>query len=68
MAQQITRTMTFGQLIEKCPAAVPVLSRYGLHCIGCHIAVVESIEDGCRAHGLSDQQIDAMISEMNELA
>lgn len=45
----ITKEMTFGELIQKHPNAAGILGAYGLHCIGCHVAVFETIEIG-RAH------------------
>ena len=66
MAEQITRDMTFGELIKKFPKAAPILASYGLHCIGCHIATVETIEQGAMAHGLDDTQIGKMLLEMNQ--
>lgn len=68
MADKITRDMTFGELIQQFPDAAPVLANYGLHCIGCHIAVIETVEQGAKAHGLSEEQIDSMIEEMNSKA
>ena len=68
MADTIKKDMTFGELIQNFPEAAPILSDYGLHCIGCHIAVIETIEQGGKAHGLSDEQIDKMIEELNTKA
>jgi hybrid cluster-associated redox disulfide protein len=64
MGIEITRKMTFGELLQEYPAAGRVLASKGLHCIGCHIAVSESIEDGAMAHGLSDKDIDDMVEEV----
>ncbi|MCP8310566.1 MAG: DUF1858 domain-containing protein [Candidatus Methylarchaceae archaeon HK02M1] len=58
--------MSFGELLQSYPQAGMVLMRYGLHCIGCHIAVMETIEQGARAHGLTDDEIDGMIEEINK--
>ena len=65
MAEQINKDMTFGELLEKFPEKAAVLGEFGLHCIGCHIAVIETIEQGARAHGLSDDQIDEMVQKLN---
>jgi hybrid cluster-associated redox disulfide protein len=64
MGREITKTMTFGELLSEYPQAGRVLAGRGLHCIGCHIAVSESVEDGARVHGLSEADIDAMIEEI----
>ena len=68
MPQKITKDMTFGDLIEKYPDAAPVLGNYGLHCIGCHLSVTETIEQGMRAHGMNDDAVEKLIKELNQKA
>lgn len=67
MADKITKNMTFGELVQKYPEAARILANYGLHCIGCHIGIYETIEQGSRAHGLSDAQINEMLQKINEV-
>jgi hybrid cluster-associated redox disulfide protein len=62
----INKTMTIGDIVEKCPEAVPIMMAHGLHCIGCHVASWESLEEGCRGHGMNEEMIDSMVSEINE--
>lgn len=64
--EKITKDMTIGDVVSEHPEAAQVLMSYGLHCIGCHVAANESLEDGCKAHGLSDEDIDKMVKEINE--
>lgn len=59
------KSMSFYELIEKFPKATEILQKYGLHCMGCMMAKVESVEQGCKMHGMSDEQIDQMIEEIN---
>lgn len=61
----IEKTMTFAEVLRASPEAAAVLMRYGLHCIGCHISAFETLEQGAKAHGLTDAQIDAMVAELN---
>ncbi len=61
----ITKDMTFGELVQNYPQTAPILGKYGLHCIGCHIAVFETIEQGCAAHGISADMVDEMLKELN---
>lgn len=65
---EITKDMTFGELIQSHPNAAGILGAYGLHCIGCHVAVFETIEQGARAHGLDDEKIDQMLKDLNSKA
>lgn len=68
MAQTINKNMTFGELLKAHPETAPVLGQYGLHCIGCHIGVMETLEQGMKAHGLNDSLIDKLIDELNKKA
>lgn len=63
--QKITKDMTFAEVLEKYPQAAEVMFGYGLHCIGCHGAAFETIEQGSKMHGLDDKKINEMIEEMN---
>jgi hybrid cluster-associated redox disulfide protein len=63
---KITKEMTLGEVAAKYPSAIMVLFKYGLHCIGCHVAAYETVEQGAMAHGLSDKEIKQMVEEMNK--
>ncbi len=63
---KITGKTTFAELLSVCPPAGEILFGYGLHCIGCHMSAEESIENGARAHGLSDSQISDMLDKINK--
>ena len=64
---RITKEMTIGEVVMKHPQAAPVMLKHGLHCIGCHVAHWESLEEGAKGHGLSDAQVEALVSEMNDV-
>ncbi len=66
--KKITKQMMIGEVIEQYPDSAMVMMSSGLHCIGCHVAVSESVEQGAKAHGMSDEQIDRMVDEMNRSA
>ena len=66
MAGKITKNMKLGDVVQKNPEAAIVMMQHGLHCIGCHVAAFETIEEGARAHGMSDKDIAGMIRKMNE--
>ncbi|MBT3940574.1 disulfide oxidoreductase [Candidatus Woesearchaeota archaeon] len=59
--------MTFQEAMLISQTSGLIFLKYGLHCIGCHMAADESIEDGAKAHGLSDTDIDKMIKEVNDI-
>lgn len=66
MAKQIiTKKMTIGQAIAKNPEIIPVLMKSGMHCIGCAMAMQETLEEGLLAHGMD---VDKVIDELNKVA
>jgi len=62
----ITKEMTLGEVVQTYPETVNIMFKYGLHCIGCHVATWETIEQGMLAHGNTAGQIESMVREMNE--
>ena len=62
---KITKDMTLGDVVSKYPEAAQVMLKYGLHCVGCHVAAFETVEQGAMAHGMDREQIDKMLKEMN---
>lgn len=66
MAPKISKDMRLGEVVSSFPEAVPVMLNYGLHCVGCHVASFETIEQGSKAHGMSEGEIEKMLEEMNK--
>jgi len=62
----IKKTDMLGDIMANFPEAAPVLATAGLHCIGCHVSAYESLEDGCKAHGLKKKEIDLLVNEVNK--
>jgi hybrid cluster-associated redox disulfide protein len=62
----ITKKDNLKEAIAKYPETGYVLANSGLHCVGCHSAAYESIEDGCLAHGMDEAKIDELIKTANE--
>ena len=61
----ITKDMPIGEVVEKYPDTAEVMFRHGMHCIGCHVAAFETVEQGAAAHGIDS---DKLIKELNEAA
>lgn len=59
--------MRVSDILALLPHAAPLLARYGLSCFGCSANTLESIEDGCRSHGMPEAEIDDLITDLNEL-
>ncbi|MBW2998530.1 DUF1858 domain-containing protein [Candidatus Woesearchaeota archaeon] len=62
----ITKDMNFADILEKNENAAEILAKHGMHCVGCMMATVESLEDGCRAHGMNDEEIEKIVKELND--
>jgi hybrid cluster-associated redox disulfide protein len=62
---KIIRSSTIGNVLREHPEAIPILMEAGIGCVGCPRAQMETIEEGLKMHGLSDSQIDQIISAMN---
>lgn len=63
--QLIVKSMTIAEVVGKYPQTIPVLMQSGMHCIGCPMAMYETLEQGLSVHG---QNIDKIIEELNEIA
>ncbi|MCK5025141.1 MAG: DUF1858 domain-containing protein [Nanoarchaeota archaeon] len=61
----IREDMTIGNIVRGYPSAATVMMEYGLHCIGCHVAEWETLEQGCKAHGISKEEMDKMLDDLN---
>lgn len=65
---RIRRDMTLGEIVSRFPGAAEIMMNYGLHCVGCHVAAWESLEEGARAHGMSEAEIEEMLNELNKFS
>ncbi len=66
---KITKDTNIASLLETHPHLMPVLmEKYNLHCVGCFAATFETLEQGAKAHGMSDKQIKNMVEDLNKKA
>jgi hybrid cluster-associated redox disulfide protein len=63
----ITKDMNLGDVIFKYPQLAEIFTDYGLHCIGCFAIGFDTIEMGCKVHGLDDEAIEEMMLRVNEV-
>ncbi len=61
----ITKDMILGEVASKHPETVEVFLNHGLHCIGCGVAFMETVEQGALAHGID---VDALVKDLNKAA
>ena len=64
--QYINKDMTVGEVVQKYPEVGHILTEYGLHCVGCHVATWETIEQGTMGHGMPGEVMAAMVDDANK--
>ena len=69
--KKINRQMTIEDILGMFPYKAQRLSQEitnaGLHCVGCHAAVWETLEAGMYTHGKTEAQIDELVRRLNAL-
>lgn len=63
----ISKDMRVIEILSLLPEAEPVLAQYGLHCFHCSANVAETLEEGCASHGFTTEDIDDLVTDLNEL-
>ena len=64
--QLITREMTIGDVVAKYPSCIEALLASGVHCVGCHVSYYETLEQGFKGHGMTDDEIESVIVKLNQ--
>ena len=59
----IKKTMTIGEVMNMDPNVAPILMGFGLHCFGCPMSQMESLEEAAAVHGLD---CDLMVEKIQE--
>jgi hydroxylamine reductase len=61
--KKISKKMTFAEVMKANPEAGLKLAERGMFCSGCPMAMMETLEQGCLAHGID---ADEILKELNE--
>ena len=61
----VTAHMRVLEVIALFPQAADIMQEYGLHCFSCKLGGVETLEEGCRTHGMSEELIEELIDDIN---
>ncbi len=65
--KKISKKMTFAELLAEIPESADVLMEAGMHCFGCSMSQMETIEQGAMAHGMSKKEINELMRKINEI-
>ncbi len=64
--KKVDKKMKIDEVLERWPELGSVLAeKYGFRCVGCPMASQESLEEGARAHGMSDEKIDDLVKDLD---
>ena len=58
----ITKDMSIGQVLDIDRTTAPIMMEYGMHCMGCPFSMMETLEQGCAAHG---ENADELVAKLN---
>lgn len=60
---EILKTTQIGEVLRINPNVKDVLMGFGLHCFGCPMSQMETLEEAAAVHGVD---VDLMIEKINE--
>jgi len=64
----ITKDILIEELVENYPFSVRYLMEKGIRCIMCGEPIWGTLEEAAQEKGFNEEQIEAFVKEMNELA
>jgi len=63
---QLSKDMIMSAIGMASPKAAELLAEYGLHCLTCFANQFDTLEQGAMVHGMDDDEIEDMITEVNK--
>lgn len=64
--KKISRNTKLGEILKINESAAEHLFERGLSCIGCPMAMEETLEQGCKAHGMNEKEIEDLLKKINK--
>lgn len=64
----ITKDMLVSEIVSKHPTTVPIMLAYGLHCFECGASELETLEEGTIGHGMTQDDLEMILKDVNEEA
>jgi hybrid cluster-associated redox disulfide protein len=65
--KKITQNTKLSEILSLGEKAVEILFEAGLGCIGCPMAMRETLKQGAMAHGIDKKEIEKIIEKLNKL-
>lgn len=63
---EITKDTRISEILKYREDLIEDLLEMGLGCVGCPMAQMETIEQGLKAHGASDKEVEQVIEKLNK--
>lgn len=63
---KITKKTNMNELLMKKPELAGIFFQAGMGCFGCPMSMGETLEEGCKVHGMSDKEIDKLVEKLNK--
>jgi len=63
--QGVKKEDKIGKLIKKFPQTIEIFTEFELFCVGCPASTYETIEEGAKAHGKTEEEINKLIEKLN---
>jgi iron-sulfur cluster assembly protein len=67
MAEAISKDMMINDIITSHPYLAEYIMDFGVHCVGCGASAYETLEEGFMGHGMSDEEVDDVIVQLNKI-
>lgn len=61
----LTKDTILSKIVSESPRTAELLSEYGLHCVNCFASTFDTLETGAQVHGMSNDEMEQMIDEIN---
>lgn len=62
----LTKFDILATITQESPRTAELLIEYGLHCVNCFANEMDTLEVGAQVHGMTPQEIDEMVEEINQ--
>lgn len=64
--KKITPNTPLSEILQISSKAAELLFESGMSCIGCPMAMQETLSQGCMAHGMNEKEIKTLVDKMNK--
>lgn len=57
-----------ADILESFPiVANHLVTEYGIHCVGCFASQFDTLREGAKIHGITDQYFDEMVADLEQV-